>query len=166
MKYFLWFIGLVILVIVAILVFTYTPRPNADQVSNIATEKVMIFFTKMTETDMEFVPVEREVRKSNEVELLVLEALEELVKGPTAAEEAQGLSASFNLGTKVNYVHISGGTLTVDFNYLFDTPMGGSARVGSLSGMIDRTVRQFPLEGIEEIKLTVNRGQRPANLEP
>lgn len=166
MKYVFWFIGLLVLIGLAMVVFKYTPRPNAVNNSTQDTEQVEIFLTRVTQTDMEFVPVKREVPKTNVIEDLIKETLQELIKGPTSAEAAQGLTVAFNQGTEVNYVRISGDTLTVDFNSRFDTPMGGSTRVSSIFQSIDRTVRQFPLEGVSDIKLTVNNGERAANLEP
>ncbi|MFA5009882.1 MAG: GerMN domain-containing protein [Patescibacteria group bacterium] len=165
MKYFLWFIGIVILVAVGIVVYTYTPRLGAEQ-NNTTTDSVVVFFTRMTDTDMEFVSVDREIVQTNVFEEMVKRTLQELIKGPTAEEARDGLSVSFNSGTEINYVKISGNTLTVDFNEKFDIPMGGSARVRSISQTIDRTIRQFPIDGIDDIKLTVNNGEREAVLEP
>jgi len=167
LKYFLGFVGLLVLALIGFMVYTYTPRaggPVTNQTHQ--TEKVKIFLTNPTDTDMEFVAVDREVAKSNVFETLVAETLTELIKGPTATEKLQGLSAPFNDGTVVNYVKISGNTLIVDFNDRFDFQMGGSMRVRAIFQMIDRTVRQFPLDGVTQLKLTVNRGEREAVLEP
>lgn len=166
MKYFLWFIGIVILAAVGIVAYTYTPRPGGEQPNNTPTDAVVVFFTRMADNDIEFVSVDRQIAQTNVFEEMVQRTLEQLIKGPTAEEMRGGLSAGFNIGTKVNYVKISGDTLLVDFNERFDTPMGGSARVQSIFGMIDRTIRQFPIEGVAEIKLTVNNGEREAVLEP
>lgn len=166
MKYFLWFIGLLVLIGIAMVVFKYTPRPNPVDNTTADTEQVDIFLTKVTQTDLEFIPVKREVARTNVIEDLIKSTLEELIIGPTPAEAAQGLSVSFNSGTKVNYVKIYTDTLTVDFNTTFDTPMGGSTRVASINQTLTRTIQQFPLEGISEIKFTVNNGERAANLEP
>lgn len=163
MKYVLWLIGIILLIGVWIVVYTYTPRPGSQQTGE--TESAVVFLTKMTETNMELVSVERQIPKTNQVEEMIKEAIGALLAGPTTDEKSQGLSVAFNPGTKVNAVTISGQTLTVDFNDKLDTPMGGSARVQSISQSLDRTIRQFPIGNITEIRFTVN-GSRDAVLEP
>jgi spore germination protein GerM len=167
MKYLVWFLGLVGLIVIGLAVYQSVLKLGHKAGETTAdTETVKVVFAKMTETDMEFVYVDRAIAKTNLPEEMIKSALEELIKGPTAAEKAQGLSVSFNAGTVVNSVTISGNTLTVDFNDKFDTPMGGSARVRSISQTIERTIQQFPLDGIGEIKFTINHGERTAVLEP
>lgn len=162
MKYLYWVIGIVLLA--GVLYWAYKTPTKVVPVSE--TETVYVFMTRMTQTDMEYVPVEREVAKTNVIEDLIKETLTELIKGPTAEEKESGLSVSFNAGTIVNYVKIEGDTLTVDFNEVFDTPMGGSARVTSISQGLLRTIEQFPLDGVTGIQFTVNNGKRTAVLEP
>jgi len=167
MKYALWLLGLIGLAVVGIVVYQYTPR--VDQESNMGIgegDTVQIVLTKMTDTDMEFVYVDREIPKTNVFEDMVKSTLEALIAGPTMAEKAQGLSVAFNAGTKVNYVRVMGSVLLIDFNSKFDTPMGGSAKVRSIAQSVDRTIRQFPIEGIGEIQFTINDGEREAVLEP
>ena len=162
MKYLYWVIGIVLLA--GVLYWAYKTPAKVVPVSE--TETVYVFLTRMTETDMEFVPVEREVAKTNVVEDLIKATLTKLIEGPTVEEKASGLLVSFNVGTIVNYVKIEGDTLTVDFNETFDFQMGGSARVTSISQGLLRTIEQFPLDGVEGIRFTVNNGERTAVLEP
>jgi spore germination protein GerM len=162
MKYLYWIIGIVLLA--GVLYWAY--KTPANVVPKNETEKVYVFLTRVTNTDMEFVPVQREVAKTNVIEDLIKETLTKLIEGPTAEEKASGLSVSFNAGTIVNYVKIESGTLTIDFNNVFDTPMGGSTRVASIAQDLTRTIQQFPLEGVMGIQFTVNNGERTAVLEP
>ena len=115
---------------------------------------ISVYFAKSEPTDIAIVSVKRTIPKTVAV---ATAAMQELLKGPTDAEKAQGLSTA-------NYVRIENGVATVDFNDRFDFQMGGSARVMAINQQILKTLTQFPT--IKTIKLTINQGERPANLEP
>ncbi|AKM84616.1 TPA: hypothetical protein DHW58_02635 [Patescibacteria group bacterium] len=162
MKYLYWLIGLVILVGVGWLAYQAAPRPVEEP----TTQKVFVYYTLLTETDMDLVAVEREVPVNDNKNVLALEALRELVKGPTDAEQTQGIYSSFNDGTEVNSVALADGVAIIDFNETFDTPMGGSARVRAISQTLLKTVQQFDQATEYTLGLTVNNGERDAVLEP
>lgn len=125
------------------------------------TRTIMVYFNKSEPTDIVQVAVERNIVKTVAV---ATAAMQELLKGPTEAEKAEGLTTAINAGTVLNYVRIDDGVATVDFNDQFDFQMGGSARVMSINQQILKTLTQFST--IKTIKITINHGERPANLEP
>lgn len=134
---------------------------NSALVSPPVTRTIMIYFNKSEPTDIVQVAVERTFPKTVAV---ATAAVEELLKGPTEVEKAAGLTTAINAGTVLNYVRIDNGVATVDFNEQFDFQMGGSARVRAIYQQIYKTLTQFST--IKEIKITINHGARPANLEP
>jgi len=162
MKYFIWLIGLVLLTAIGWAAYQYGPRSQvtADK------EEVLVFFVRPTQTDMEFVPVEREILKTDSFEGKVLATLQEWVKGPTETEKAAGVGSGLNAGTEVNSVELANDVVIIDFNETFDWQMGGSFRVLAIRGQIERIVQQFDLMQAYELKLTVGSGEREAVLEP
>ncbi|OGB74098.1 hypothetical protein A2V68_02055 [candidate division Kazan bacterium RBG_13_50_9] len=165
MRYEYWAVGIIIVLAVAYMF--WGGGMQAPPINPASNHQVLVYLTRATETDMEFVPVVREVMSADDnYEAIALLAIRELVAGPTALEAAEGLSSGFNEGTEVNYIRSAGNTVIVDFNETFDTPMGGSMRVRSLSGMIQRTIQQFPVWENAEVQFTINRGERAAVLEP
>ncbi len=124
-------------------------------------QEVSIYFSQAQDNEIVQVPVKRIVPRYQEPMTYAIKAL---IEGPTAEEKAQGLGNSLNAGTKLNYIQLSDGVATLDFNERFDTPMGGSARVMAIYQELFRTMTQFP--EVREIKLTINNGQREAVLEP
>jgi len=123
--------------------------------------EVLVYFNQVKENEIVQLPVKRVIAPYDDP---MTQAIKELLKGPTEEEQAQGFSTALNEGTELNYIRVEDGAATLDFNERFDTPMGGSARVISIYQQLDRTMKQFP--GISEIKLTINRGEREAVLEP
>ena len=163
MRYFYGLIGLVILVGLAYWADLAQPKPEPVP----ETRKIFVYYALPTETDMDFVAVEREVEAAEPLSETALLALRELVKGPTEAERGLGLVSSFNDGTEVNSVKVTEpGMVTIDFNEIFDTPMGGSARVRAISESIQKTFQQFDQTTKYEFTFTVNNGEREAVLEP
>ncbi|MCX6646825.1 MAG: GerMN domain-containing protein [bacterium] len=127
-----------------------------------ATRQILVYFNRSEPTEIVQVAVNRTIpaTETSAAEAAIME----LLKGPTDAERAEGLSTAMNEGTVLNYVRIENGLATVDFNDRFDFQMGGSARVGAIYQQIYKTLNQF--SAIDEIKITVNHGERPAILEP
>ncbi len=134
---------------------------NSALVNPSVTRTIMVYFNKSEPTDIVQVAVERNIVKTAAV---ATATMQELLKGPTATEKAEGLTTAINAGTALNYVRIDNGVATVDFNDQFDFQMGGSARVRAIYQQIYKTLTQFST--IKEIKITVNHGERDANLEP
>jgi len=162
MKYVYGILGVAILVLVANWAYQFAPKPVEEPM----TQTVFVYYTIPTETDMDFVAVEREVLVSDDRDVLALATLQELVKGPTDSEKAQGIASSFNDETVVNSVKFEDGVVTIDFNETFDMQMGGSMRVRAISQSIRKTVQQFDQTTEYTFKLTVNNGAREAVLEP
>jgi hypothetical protein len=75
-------------------------------------------------------------------------ALDELVGGPTPAEQADGLSSSFSAATAdvVQSVSVANGTAHIDFEDFVDRMNNASTSCGStaLLAQLDATARQFP----------------------
>lgn len=82
------------------------------------------------------------------------EALEELLKGPTAAESAQGYMTSLNAGVKLNSLVIENGTARADFDEMLDRSVGGSCRVAAISSQIRNTLMQFP--SVSRVEISMN----------
>ncbi len=135
----------------------YTNQP----VATLSTQEIVVYFNKSEPTDIIQVAVKRTIPKTVAV---ATAAMQELLKGPTDAETANGLTTAINAGTVLNYVKINNGMATVDFNDQFDFQMGGSARVRAIYQQIFKTLTQFST--IKEITITINHGSRPGNLEP
>lgn len=72
-------------------------------------------------------------------------ALEELLKGPTPEEEAQGYSTSIlpEWGVKILSLEIKDGVAFVDFSKELQSYGGGSARVTAICQQIMKTLLQF-----------------------
>ena len=158
MKYLIW---LLIGVIIGASGYWLFQQYNSTSVSLPVTRTILVYFNKSEPTDIVQVAVERDILKTGAV---ATAAIQELLKGPTASEKAEGLTTAVNAGTILNYVRIDKGIATVDFNEQFDFQMGGSARVRAIYQQIFKTLTQFST--IKEIKLTINHGERSANLEP
>jgi len=87
-------------------------------------------------------PVERLVSSRDSI---YRSALEELLKGPTDEERADGLTTTVPIRVSVKSVAAdAAGTVTADFNAALDRGVAGSCRVGAIRAQIDNTLRQFP----------------------
>lgn len=71
-------------------------------------------------------------------------AIEELLKGPTAEEEKSGYFTSLNDGVKLKSISIENGVARVDFDPELEKAVGGSCRVSAIRTQITRTLLQFP----------------------
>ncbi|MFA6993260.1 MAG: GerMN domain-containing protein [Patescibacteria group bacterium] len=85
--------------------------------------------------------VERKVAKT---EAIARAALEELLKGPSAADLSAGFTTSLNFGVKIQQLTIVDGVATIDFDKTLDQAVGGSCRVGAIRAQITETLKQFP----------------------
>lgn len=70
-------------------------------------------------------------------------ALEELLKGPSGSELAQGFYTSINPGVKIQELTITDGTAKVDFDETLEKGIGGSCRVSAIRAQITETLKQF-----------------------
>jgi spore germination protein GerM len=161
---FFLFVPVLCLVAAAIfLFFNFNPRGSQNE-PVLATRQILVYFNRSEPTEIVQVAVSRTIPVIVTPALSAEAAINELLKGPTDAERAQGLTTSISDETVLNYVTIENGTATVDFNDRFDFQMGGSARVTAIYQQIYQTLHQF--SPIDELKITVNHGERPAVLEP
>ena len=81
-------------------------------------------------------------------------ALEQLLRGPTEAEKAQGFFTSINSGVKIQSLTIQAGTAYVDFDDQIEFQVGGSCRVSAIRAEITQTLKQFPT--VSEVIISVN----------
>jgi len=90
-------------------------------------------------------------------------AMEELLKGPNAAETKLGFGTSINPGVTINSVKISGNTATIDFSPKLEESVGGSCRVAAIRSQITNTAKQFP--NIKNVIISIN-GETELILQP
>jgi spore germination protein GerM len=124
------------------------------------TVTLSLFYPRLTESDFELVEVQRE---TEETEAVGTAALELLIEGPTAEEEADlDISDPIPAGTELLSLEIKGGLATADFSAALLDFGGGSLNVRTIMAMIEETLRQFPT--VEEVVILVE-GQ-PDALQP
>lgn len=127
-----------------------------EEVAPTATATVRVFFNN-SNLDPEFscnkvFPVEREIKKTSAV---ARAALEELLKGPTEAEKAQGFFTSIiNSNVKIQTLTVENGTAKVDFNEQLEFQIGGSCRVSAIRAQITQTLKQFPT--VSNVIISIN----------
>jgi hypothetical protein len=90
-------------------------------------------------------------------------AMEELLKGPTAAEAKLGFGTSINPGVTINSVKVSGNTTTIDFSPKLEEGVGGSCRVAAIRSQITNTAKQF--SNIKNVIISIN-GETELILQP
>jgi hypothetical protein len=90
-------------------------------------------------------------------------AMEELLKGPTAAEAKLGFGTSINPGVTINSVKVSGNTATIDFSPKLEEGVGGSCRVAAIRSQITNTAKQF--SNIKNVIISIN-GETELILQP
>ena len=71
-------------------------------------------------------------------------ALLELLKGPTAAEQAKGYITAIPNGTQLKTLTITNGTAYAGFDETLERGVGGSCRVLIIRRQITATLEQFP----------------------
>jgi len=104
--------------------------------------------------------VERTIPKTQAV---ARAALEELLKGPTASENADGYITSINEGVKIQRLVVEDGVAKVDFSDELDYQVGGSCRIQSIYSQIETTLKQFPT--VKEVEISIN-GETEEILQP
>lgn len=96
-------------------------------------------------------PVDRIIPKTQSV---ARQALEELLKGPTAAEKTEGFFTSINSRVKIQSLVIENGIAKVDFDQQLEFQVGGSCRVSAISAEITQTLKQFPT--VKNVIISIN----------
>ncbi|MDO8668245.1 MAG: GerMN domain-containing protein [bacterium] len=96
-------------------------------------------------------PVKRQVVRTAAI---ARAALEELLKGPSQADLAQGFYTSINPNVKIQKLTITDGTAKVDFDETLERNMGGSCRVSAIRAQITETLKQFPT--VKNVIISIN----------
>ncbi|OHA63960.1 MAG: hypothetical protein A2667_01325, partial [Candidatus Wildermuthbacteria bacterium RIFCSPHIGHO2_01_FULL_47_27] len=81
-------------------------------------------------------------------------ALEELFKGPTEEEKAQGFLTSMPPGVQIQRLSIENGTAKADFNDALEYQVGGSCRVSAIRAQITETLKQFPT--VQQVVISID----------
>jgi hypothetical protein len=120
------------------------PSPSVTAEPSPPAETVQIFLTRANSTDCdEVVAVEREVGGRPTLRT----GMEQLLAGPTAGEEAQGLGGWFSAATRDMLISAEreGDVARVDFKDLREVIPNASSSCGSaaLLAQLDSTARQF-----------------------
>ena len=99
---------------------------------------VVLYFPRVTATDVEFVAVQRNVPSDQAGPAAIVQLL---LDGPTSGEEAEhGVGDPFPDGVEVLSVEVDGTTATVDLSAELLDYGGGSAAVMAIGGAITETV--------------------------
>lgn len=104
--------------------------------------QVSIFFTRSEGTAFVLAEATRTVPEGDPRAVLTA-ALTELLRGPTAEEQAAGLSTAIPAGTTLRGVRLEGGVAHVDFSREVESG-GGSASMLGRMWQIVYTATQFP----------------------
>ena len=155
-------LSIILLTLITLFLFSYfvfsqqrISLANSTQEEEAETLTVKVFFNN-SELDPEFscnqvFSVQRTIPKTQAV---ARAALEQLLRGPTEAEKAQGFFTSINSGVKIQSLTIQAGTAYVDFDDQLEFQVGGSCRVSAIRAEITRTLKQFPT--VSEVIISVN----------
>jgi hypothetical protein len=119
------------------------------------TRTVKVFFGN-SNLDPEFscnkvFAVERRVVKTPAI---ARAALEELLKGATEADKADGFFTSINDDVVIQSLVISNGTARVDFSDKLEYQVGGSCRVAAIRAQIVETLKQFGT--VQDVIISIN----------
>jgi len=94
--------------------------------------------------------VEREVFENK----VMVQALEELLKGPTLEEQEKGYLTNINPGVNINSLIVENNIVKVDFDEQLGFQVGGSCRVMAIRSQITGTLVQFP--EINDVIISIN----------
>jgi spore germination protein GerM len=95
----------------------------------------------------------------------VVDALNELLKGPTQAEKDQGYTTAIPAGTRLQAYKTIGATASADFSKELLNYGGGSAAVQAITSQIDNTVVSNN-KAIKTVDITVDGKQASEVLQP
>jgi len=108
------------------------------------TMTIGVYFIKVVDGQEEIDRVEREITYTIAT---ARAAIEELLRGPLAFEEAEGFSTSINEGVELQSIDIQGGVAFADFNERLQEGVAGSAWVTAIRKQIENTLLQFDTVG-------------------
>lgn len=128
-------------------------------------QTVKVFFSN-SKKDPEMLNCEKVYsveRKIDTTTSVAQKALEELLKGPTAAEKTNGYVTAINTGVKINKISILNGIAYVDFTEMLQQGVGGSCKTSTIIAQIKETLKQF--SSVKEVKISID-GESEAILQP
>jgi spore germination protein GerM len=96
-------------------------------------------------------PITREIGATRAV---ARAALQELLKGPTPEERAEGYYTQINAGVKIQRLAIKAGVAKVDFNETLGYRVAGSCRTSAIIAQITQTLKQFP--PVKQVVISIN----------
>ncbi|MBU0646446.1 GerMN domain-containing protein [Patescibacteria group bacterium] len=120
------------------------------------TQTVQVYFGN-DQTDPGIMHCERTypaVRAIAQTPAVARAALEELLKGPTASEQAQGFLTSLPAGVAIQSLTIENRVARVDFNEALEFQVGGSCRVAAIVSQITNTLLQFST--VDSVVISIN----------
>lgn len=133
---------------------------------NIQTSQTVKVFFSNLKKDPEMLNCEKVYsveRKIDSTKLVAQRALEELLKGPTATEKADGYVTAINTGVKINKLSIVKAIAYVDFTEMLQEGVGGSCKTSTIIAQIKETLKQF--SSVKEVKISID-GESEAILQP
>jgi hypothetical protein len=81
-------------------------------------------------------------------------ALEQLLKGPSEKEKADGYFTNINPGVRIRMLTIENAIAGVHFDEQLQFRVGGACRVSAIRAQITQTLRQFP--AVERVIISIN----------
>jgi len=119
------------------------------------TTTVKIFFGNIKE-DPEVLNCEKVYSIEREVfeNKVIVQALEELLKGPTLEEQEEGYLTNINFGVKINSLIVEDNIAKVDFDEQLGFQVGGSCRVMAIRSQITETILQF--SEVNDVIISIN----------
>lgn len=118
------------------------PENEKSEVYNVRFWQIVKVYYNKKETQVceDVVAVNRYVKPTTAVGRA---ALEELLKGPSESEKADGFVTLIPEGVKIQSLTIEKGVAKVDFNQVLQEAVGGSCRVYGIRAQIIETLKQF-----------------------
>lgn len=114
--------------------------------------KVKLYFVKYIERldKLKLVYVERTIPKTDAP---LMDTMKLLLKGPTQAEEAKGISSVFPAGVKIRDIRVKNGIAYIDFNSVIEMGVGIPMLQARLYQIV-YTATQFPT--VKKVRLLIN----------
>lgn len=139
------------------------PEPVATTTPETMTVKVFFGNRRLDPDSLYCERVYPTVRELTKTEAVARAAILELLKGPTAAEQAEGFVTSLNSGVVLQSLTITNGVARADFSLRLGEQVGGSCLVSAIRAQIIETLKQFPT--VESVIISID-GQVDDILQP
>jgi hypothetical protein len=155
-------------------VFEYSAKDGSEinkvsipiSFQSVETISVKVFFNNLSQ-DPDFrdctkvFAVDRRIPKTSSP---ATAAVQQLLKGPTGAEQQQGFETNINRDTQLNKLTITNGIATADFSEALARNVAGSCRVMAVTSQIENTLQQF--SSIRDVVITVEGKSAAEVLQP